>query len=122
MKKTLLVGLILIGFGLFTSHQAMAQSSSWTVSKDVQKVANKKMFSDEEIAKSHIHAISLNQNWVVSKGVNNVGRTETASAGNIRSAGNNDWTISKGVHRVKSSKSVEENKDLFKTGPEITRE
>ena len=121
MNNKLIAGLILIGFGLFATQQTMAQTP-WSVSKDVQKVANKKMFSDEELAKSHIHAISLNQNWVVSKGVNNVGRTETAVAGNIRSTNNNDWTISKGVHRVKSSKPVEENKDLFKTGPEITRE
>jgi hypothetical protein len=120
MNKKLIVGLILIGFGLFTTQQLMAQT--WTVSKDVQKVANKKMFSDEEIAKSHIHAISLDQNWLVSKGVNNVGQTETAAQGNIRSTGNNDWAITKGVHRVKSSKSVEEKKDLFETGPEITRE
>jgi hypothetical protein len=121
MKKTLIVGLILIGFGLFTSHQLMAQTA-WTVSKDVQKVANKELFSDEELMKSHIHAMSLNQSWVVSKGVSNVGRTETAVAtGNIRSS-NNDWAISKGVHRVKASKPAKENKDLFKTSPAITRD
>lgn len=121
MRKKLLVGLILVGFGLFANHQLMAQTA-WTVSKDVQKVANKQLFNDEELKKSHIHAMSLSQSWVVSKGVNNIGSTEPVAAGNIRSKGSNDWAISKGVHRVKDSKPAKENKDLFQTSPAITRD
>jgi hypothetical protein len=120
MNKKLLVGLILIGSGLFLNNQLMAQTA-WAGSKDIQKVANKQLFNDEELMKSHIHAMSLNQSWVVSKGVTNIGRTEPVVAGNIRSK-NNDWAISKGVHRVKVSKPAKENKDLFQTGPEIVRD
>ncbi|HMG90506.1 MAG TPA: hypothetical protein VK589_10605 [Chryseolinea sp.] len=120
MNKKIFLGLIVLGCGVFISSQSLAQS--WVVSKDVQKVANKKSFEDKELMKSHIQAMSVSQNWVVSKGVNSIGRAETSVAGNIRSTGNTDWIIGKGVQQIKRKKSVTEREDPFKLGPEITRE
>lgn len=120
MKKKLIVGMIVLSFGFIATHQTMAQESL-IVSKGIQKVANKKAFNDEEVMKSHITATTVSQDWVVSKGVNNVGKSETAAVDNIRSTRNNDWAISKGVHRVKESKPADEKNGLEETSPAITK-
>jgi hypothetical protein len=122
LSTKVIAGMLLIGCGLLISGQSFAQAPAWTVSKGVQKVSNKQMFEDKELTKSHIHALVLNETWMISKSVHSMGRDNVVGLGNIRSTGTSDWAISKGVHQIKTNKPVMENKDLFKTGPEITRQ
>lgn len=72
---------------------------SWMVSKDVQKVANKKNFEAESKRGSQVQANSISQLWVVSKGVNSTKSSEAVAKGNVASKGIPAWTISKGVHQ-----------------------
>ena len=113
---------ILAGFGLLINISSFAQAPAWTVSKGVQKVSNKKQFEDQELTKSHITAATVDQTWVSSKGVSNIGTETVAAEGNIPSTGTPEWTNSKGVHQINNKKAVTDEKDLFKTGPEITRQ
>jgi hypothetical protein len=118
MRKTILAGLVLAGFAVVLSADLQAQTP-W-LSKDVQKVANKKEF--EKQSTSHITAVSMDQSWVVSKGVSNLGRTETQTAGNIQSNGIPQWTISKGVHQINSKQPVNKEQEDYRPSPAITGE
>ena len=123
--KSLITGLVLAGSGLVVKAQSTpANNTVWASTKGVQKIANKQLFEDKDIANSHIRAMALSQTWMISKGVHNVGRSSEVAVGNISSpTTSQDWTISKGVHRVhQNKKDVAPTKELFKTGPEITRE
>lgn len=89
---------------LMGAVSANAQSSTAWVSKDVQRVANKKAFENEEIKKSHIQASTVSfPAIVISKGI--VRPTDTYAQGNIISKGYPTWAISKGVAR-KNQESI----------------
>ena len=109
---------------LMATIAVSAQSGpSSIVSKDVQRVANKKAFENED--KSNIQAQSVPfPAIVVSKGV--VGSTDALSEGNITSKGYPTWAISKGVarqnhERILESPSIEERNEGTRRGEEITR-
>jgi len=115
--------MLVAGFSLALTTSSFAQAPAWTVSKGVQKVSNKKQFEDKELTKSHITAATVDQTWVSSKGVSNIGSEATVTEGNIPSKGTPAWTNSKGVHQINNNdKTVIEDKNLFKSGPEITRQ
>lgn len=99
-KRAGLLGLLLIGV-ILVNAQSSKNDPSWIVSKDVQKVANKKNFEDEAKRGSQLRAKSINQLWVISKDVNRSNNTETVTKGNVASIGIPAWTISKGVHQKK---------------------
>ena len=99
MKKQL-IGITLTGMFLMGAVFANAQSagSTWVVTKDVQRVANKMAFENEDIKKSHIQASTVSfPAIVISKGI--VRPADTYAKGNIVSKGYPTWTISKGVAR-----------------------
>ena len=114
--------MLVAGFGLFINTPSFAQAPAWTVSKGVQKVSNKKQLEDKEIMKSHIQVMTINQDWAISKGVSSLGNDNIVAKGNIPSKGTPSWTNSKGVNQIRKREPVTENKDLFKSGPEITRQ
>lgn len=118
MRKNIIAGLILAGFGLFLNTALLAQTP-W-LSKDVQKVANKKELAKEEQSNSHIQAVSLDQNWALSKGISSVGQAETTSEGNIQSTGTPQVAISKGVHKMNTKKPVVEEREDYQMRPAIT--
>ena len=120
MRKTLLTAFVLAGFAMLLNTSLQAQTP-W-LSKDVQKVANKKQFEAEQKSNSNITAVSLDQSWVVAKGVSNIGRTETQSAGNIQSDGIPQWTISKGVHQINTKQPVKKEQEEYRPSPAITGE
>ncbi len=99
-KHAGLLGLFLMGAILVNAQSK--NDPSWIVSKDVQKVANKKNFEDEAKRGSQLQAKSISQLWVISKGVNRPSGAETITKGNVVSKGIPDWTISKGVHRKRN--------------------
>ena len=82
---------------------AQAQTPSWIVSKNVQKVANKKAFADTDDSKSQLTTETrAYAPRIVSKGVhriNNPAVGDAKATGNMVSKGYPAWTISKGVHR-----------------------
>lgn len=100
-------------------------AQSGVVSKDVQRVANKKAFENEDLKKSNIQAQSVPfPAIVVSKGV--AGSTDAQSQGNITSKGYPTWAISKGVARqnqLRKSDSpvIDERNEGTRRGEEITR-
>jgi len=96
-KRAGLLGLFLMGAILVNAQSN--NDTSWTVSKDVQKVANKKEFEKEAKRGSQLQAKSTSQQWVVSKGVNRSTESNTDNKGNVDSKGIPAWTISKGVHQ-----------------------
>jgi hypothetical protein len=118
MRKKIFAALILAGAGLFFSADLIAQTP-W-LSKDVQKVANKKQLEKDEQSNSNIEAVSVDQSWVLTKGVSTVGMPETQPAGNIQSTGTPDVAISKGVHQKKSKKAVKVEQEEYQTRPAIT--
>ncbi|HTE30854.1 MAG TPA: hypothetical protein VK666_10810 [Chryseolinea sp.] len=103
LSKKVMTGIILLGISSFASAQSV-NDFAWQTSKDVQKVANKKLFEDETLRASHIRAVTLNRNWMVSKGVNNIGESNGVGLGNAASNGIPEWTISKGVQRMQYKK------------------
>lgn len=78
---------------------AQSANPNWTISKDVQRVANKDRFAEEELRNSFFEVKTADfPSFVISKGVF---RKETVEAtGNIESKNTNDWVVSKGVHRI----------------------
>ena len=96
-KGIAVLGLLLVG-AVMSYGQTSNPNPNWTVSKDVQKVANKKAFEAERLASTNIQAQSLSQAWVVSKGVNR--GAGSSGEGNVVSKGIPAWTISKGVQRI----------------------
>ena len=95
----LVIGLVLLAF----FAEAQTGTPAWTTSKDVQKVANKSLFADQDLKASHINAVSAGYPAVtVSKGivkVTNPGLVQTEQKGNVVSKGYPMWTVSKGVNR-----------------------
>ncbi len=120
-SKGLVATLILLGSAIFVNAQSSTETA-WPVSKDVQRVANKKLFEDRELSGSHIHAVVLSPTWNISKGVNSIGRTADVGQGNVRSTGIPDIAISKGVQRIQKKKSASPQLEpVFKREQEITR-
>ena len=77
--------------------------SSWATSKDVNRVANKDLFANEELAATHLKVSSLGRPDRVSmKGVNEVSvrKTQKADRGNVSSVGTPAWVNTKGVSNI----------------------
>jgi hypothetical protein len=114
MKKTriILLATFMVGLGFATVN---AQDKTWVVSKDVQKVANKKQYENTESEKSHLKPTSYSFPAVVlSKDVQKVSNPSLqnqAPQGNIVSKGTPDWVVSKGVHRSNKSKAASDKKN-----------
>lgn len=124
MKKQIIKGIGLVCLLMTAAIFVNAQSgnSSLVVSKDVQRVANKKAFENNE---SNIQARSLAfPAIVISKGIARAPQAQTQ--GNVVSKGYPTWAISKGVARQNQQRILEspaidnEDKGLPK-GEEITR-
>jgi hypothetical protein len=92
------VGLLLSAF-TFAHAQSSKSTPAWSTSKDVQKVANKQLFNDENLKKSHIRASSVSPTWNISKGVHRRKSDELAK-GNVASKEYPTWLISKGVQQI----------------------
>ncbi len=100
-KRIALMGLFLLGV-FFTNAQTRESHPAWVVSKDVQKVANKKMYNDENMRKSYMMAPSVGTpSWIISKGVYRYDKESAPSQGNVAMKGYPSWIISKGVQRIK---------------------
>lgn len=104
ISRILTSGFLAMGLLFTTFMAAQAQSNettpAWTTSKDVQKVANKRLFNDENLRKSHIQISSASPTLNVSKDVHRKEGDEVQAKGNVVSAYPN-WIISKGVHQRK---------------------
>jgi len=102
--KAVTVGAVCMGLFLSAFTFAQAQSGNpipaWTTSKDVQKVANKQLFNDENLRQSHIQASSISPTWNISKGIHRKKGDDGIAQGNIVSKGYPTWVISKGVQRI----------------------
>ena len=98
IKSGLLVAGILTAF-TFAQAQSGNTSPSWTTSKDVQKVANKQLFNDENLRKSHIRASSVSPTWNISKGIHRKKGDDKRAKGNVASE-YPTWVISKGVQQI----------------------
>ncbi len=120
MRKSIFAVMILAGVGLFFSSDLLAQTP-W-LSKDVQKVANKKQLEQEKNSNTNIQAVSTDQSWVLTKGISSIGTTDEQSAGNIQSTGTPQVAISKGVHQTKPKKVVKEQREDYEMRPAITGE
>lgn len=118
MRTKIFAVLILAGFGLFFSTDLCAQTP-W-LSKDVQKVANKKELEKDKRSNSNIQAVSVDQSWVLAKGISSVGRTESPAAGNIQSTDFPQVAISKGIHQAKPKKAVEQQPQERQERPAVT--
>jgi hypothetical protein len=114
MKKVMILSpkrVALVASFLVCGFFASAQSPAWNTSKDVQRVANKEMFADEQLRNSHIDAVSVGYPyWALAKGVMAVSANQDMSLqlakGNIASSGYPMWTVSKGVAAVSNSSAV----------------
>ena len=84
---------------LFFANGQSKESPAWLVSKDVQRYANKSLFEDQNLRRSHIQAKSTAANWTISKGVHSSKSVQTVK-GNVKSEGIPAWTISKGVQQI----------------------
>jgi hypothetical protein len=100
VKRAGLLGLFLIG-AFMVNAQSAETNPRWVVSKDVQKVANKKMYESEN-RNGTIQAKSLSSGWAISKGIHQSAVDKTTEKGNVASKGIPAWTISKGVHQTKN--------------------
>jgi hypothetical protein len=98
-RKIGVLGLFLTG-AFFANAQSNIDNPAWIVSKDVQRLANKKMFQDENIRSSHIYAVQVSPTWMISKGVHRTASDQVSAKGNVKSKGIPLWTISKGVQRI----------------------
>lgn len=103
-KILLTSGFLAMGLLLTSVMVAQAQTQettpAWTTSKDVQKVANKQLFTDENLKRFHIQSSSESPTRVVSKEVHRREGDEVQAKGNVVSSYPN-WIISKGVHQRK---------------------
>jgi hypothetical protein len=97
------LGLVVVLTCIAFFAQAQTGTPVWTTSKDVQKVANKSLFSDQNLKASHINAVSAGYPAVtLSKGivkVTNANLVQDGVKGNVVSKGYPMWTVSKGVHK-----------------------
>jgi len=107
-KRAGLIGLFLIG-AILVNAQSTKNDPSWTVSKGVQKVANKKNFENEAKRNSQLQATSTDQQWIVAKGVNRASSKEYSTQGNLYSNGIPMWAISKEVNRAGIESSSQGN-------------
>jgi hypothetical protein len=102
-RSTLFASVIVASFLVIAGQDANAQSS-WSTSKDVNRVANKSLFNDAELASTHLTASSSTQPSVVSqKGVSKVSLNATedgVATGNVVSSGTPAWVNTKGVNQV----------------------
>ncbi|MDH4090794.1 MAG: hypothetical protein OEV74_17155 [Cyclobacteriaceae bacterium] len=73
---------------------------AWRTSKDVQRIANKRLFTDARLRQSHIKAKSIAPTWMISKRVGQPARKEKLAENNLKSSGTPSWIISKGVQRL----------------------
>lgn len=72
-------------------------AQGWVISKDVQRFSNKDLLT----RKTGLDIMSVNQPaFVISKGVQTVGRYGGAKKGNVVSQGYPIWIISKGVQKI----------------------
>jgi hypothetical protein len=83
----------------FAQAQTGGPNPAWTTSKDVQKVANKQLFNDENLRKSHIRVSSVSPTWNISKGIHRRKGDDKTAKGNVASE-YPTWIISKGVQRI----------------------
>jgi len=118
MTKKIFAGLILAGFGMLFSSDLAAQTP-W-LSKDVQKIANKKQLEKDKQSNTNIQAVTLDQSWLLAKGVSSIGSTETQSVGNIQSTDVPQVAVSKGVHQSRPKKEVKKEQDEYQMRPAIT--
>lgn len=97
--KSIAFGILFV-MGSLLVH-AQQGNPIWTTSKDVQKIANKSLFSDQNLKNSHINAVSLGYPEVaLSKGVTKInyrGKAQEKQGGNVVSKGYPMWTVSKAV-------------------------
>jgi hypothetical protein len=126
MKKQLKgIGLMCLLVMAAMVVNAQSGNSSFVVSKDVQRVANKKAFDNEDLRKSNITAQSTPYPAIViSKGI--VRSNETEAQANIASKGYPTWAISKGVarqnqERIRKARASDEPGNGTLRGEEITR-
>lgn len=91
---------VLLVTSVSLANAQTATDPAWPISKDVQKVANQKSLSDPSLRESHIRARSLDANWVVSKRATKATRESMMAKGNVASTGTPSWVISKGVQRI----------------------
>lgn len=103
MKKRINTGILTLAIIIFGAGVTHAQTkSSWIPTKGVQRIANKKLYTSEEVKASHIEARSTTiPDVVVSKKVQRISNRELMedALGNIESRGYPTWTISKPLHR-----------------------
>jgi len=97
------IGLVMLLGCMTVFAQAQTGNPVWTTSKDVQKVANKSLFSDQNLKASHINAESAGFPAVtlskeITK-VNSANQIQNERKGNVVSKGYPMWTVSKGVHK-----------------------
>lgn len=103
MKKVIIKSIASGILFVMGSMLAQAQQGSpiWATSKDVQKIANKSVFNDQNLKNSHINAVSVHYPEVaLSKGVSKFiyrGKPLEKQSGNVVSKGYPMWTVSKGV-------------------------
>ncbi|HEX6226426.1 MAG TPA: hypothetical protein VFZ52_18530 [Chryseolinea sp.] len=119
--KNAIKGISLMGLLLAGAFVVNAQSgNSLTVSKGVQKYANKSAFS-EESKKSNIQAKSVEFPAIaVSKGV--VGSSNVETVGNIESKGYPTWAISKDVARKNQERTLERDGSQEAPSLDVTRD
>lgn len=102
------IGLVLTFALCAFMAQAQSGKPAWTTSKDVQKVANKSLFNDQNLRESHINAESAGFPAVtLSKGIagiSNPDQVQTEQKGNVVSKGYPMWTVSKGVNRYSTKR------------------
>ena len=95
----LVTGLFLTAF-TFAQAQSGNTTPSWTTSKGVQKIANKQLFNDENLKKSHIRVTSVSPTWNISKGIHRKKGDDMLAKGNVASKEYPTWIISKGVQQI----------------------
>jgi hypothetical protein len=117
MKHTLF--LVFTFTFLVTGFVASAQSS-WSTSKAVNEVANQDLFTNSELAATHIEVKATTQPSAVSmKGVSKVSmRSSETVPGNTPSRGTPSWVNGKGVSAIaardtRSTGQVEETEQLI---------
>jgi len=92
LRETILVFLFMV-CAVVVKAQSGNDVVAWSTSKDVQKVANKALFQDENLKKSHIKVVSVGTpSMAVSKGI-----YKTNKKANM---------VSKGIPSVAVSKQV----------------
>lgn len=72
-------------------------AQGWVISKDVQRFSNKDLLT----RKTGLNIKTVDQPaYVISKGVQSIGKSVTTEKGNVVSQGYPAWIISKGVQKI----------------------